>query len=254
MRARKRSRAPPEVTPVTIREHAPRHNVQMQTFAVQTSGFSRFELFTAAAAIWLGLGFVSLFLEAHHIVADVHERVSKALENSPLLWFAVEVDGREVVLHGAAATDADAAEALSRVRREQAVGNVHSRLVTLPAASRCQQQLDAFSQDNPIRFKTGSEELEEGGFEALERMAVAIRHCSHQVEVAAHTGLRGDITINQQLSARRADVVARYLVRSGVAVRQILVVGHGETQPVIAGETAGITNERVTFRVSGASA
>jgi len=225
----------------------------MQTFAVQTSGFSRFELFTAAAAIWLGLGFVSLFLEAEHIVTDVHGRVSKALEDSPLLWFAVEVDGREVVLHGAAATDADAAQALARARQEQAAGSVLSRLVTLPAASRCQQQLDVFSRDNPVRFKAGSEELEEGSFEALERMALSIRHCSHRVEVAAHTGQRGDITINQQLSARRADTVARYLVRSGVAVHQILVVGYGETQPLIAGEISEQTNERVTFRVAGVS-
>ena len=59
-----------EVTRFTIRERAPRHNVQMQTFDLQTGGFTRFELFTAAAAIWLGLGFVSLFLEADRIVAD----------------------------------------------------------------------------------------------------------------------------------------------------------------------------------------
>lgn len=226
----------------------------MQTFDVQTSGFSRFELVTAAAAIWLGLGFVSLFLEVDDIVADVHARVSKAIQEGPLLWYAVEVDGRQVVLHGATQSDADAVAALSRARREQAAGSVVSRIITLPSAARCQHQLDVFSREAPVRFKAGGEELEEGSFETLERMAGVIRKCGHRVEVAAHTGQRGDAKINQQLSARRADTVARYLIRSGVEVRQILVVGYGEAQPVVAGETSGQPNERVTFRVAGASA
>lgn len=244
----------PEVIRFTIRERAPRHNVRMQTFDLQTGGFTRFELFTAAAAIWLGLGFISLFLEANHIVADVHARVSHAVEDSPLLWFAVEVDGQQVVLHGVAQSDTDAVEALARARLEPAAANVVSRLLTLPDAARCQHELDAFSRDAPVRFKAGGEELEDGSFESLERMAAVIRQCSHRVEVASHTGQRGDANINQQLSARRADMVARYLVRSGVTVRQISVVGYGESQPLVAGETSGQTNERVTFRVAGASA
>lgn len=226
----------------------------MQTFDLQTGGFTRFELFTTAAAIWLGLGFVSLFLEADHIVADVHARVSQAVADSPLLWYAVEVDGQQVVLHGVAQTDTDAVQALAKARQEPATANVVSQLVTLPEAARCQHQLDVFGRESTVRFKAGSEELEEGSFEALERMAAVIRQCSHRVEVGAHTGQRGETNINQQLSARRADTVARYLVRSGVAVRQILVVGYGESQPLVAGEISGQSNERVTFRVAGASA
>ena len=164
------------------------------------------------------------------------------------------MDGRQVVLHGVAQTDADAVEALGKARQEPAAANVVSRLVTLPEATRCQRQLDGFSRESKVRFKAGGEELEDESYEALERMAAVIRQCSHKVEVAAHTGQRGDTSINQQLSARRADTVARYLVRSGVAVRQILVVGYGESQPVIAGETSGQSNERVTLRVAGASA
>ena len=254
MAIRERRCGPLEVTRFTIQGRAPRHNVQMQTFDLQTGGFTRFELFTAAAAIWLGLGFVSLFLEADQIVADVHARISQAVADSPLLWYAVEVDGQQVVLHGVAQSDADAAQVLAKARLEPAAANVVSRLLTLPDAARCQSQLDAFSRDAPVRFKAGGEELEEESFESLQRMAAVIRQCSHKVEVAAHTGQRGDTSINQQLSARRADTVARYLVRSGVTVRQISVVGYGESQPLVAGETSGQTNERVTFRVAGASA
>lgn len=223
----------------------------MQTFDLQSGGFTRFELFTTAGAIWLGLGFVSLFLEADHIVADVHAQVSRSVADSPLLWYAVEVDGRQVVLHGAAQTDADAAQALAKARHEPAAANVVSRLVTLPEAARCQRQLDIFNRDAPVRFKAGGEELEDGSYETQERMAAVIRQCSHKVEVAARTGQRGDTSINQQLSARRADTVARYLVRSGVTVQQISVVGFGESQPLVAGETSGQTNERVIFRVAG---
>jgi len=241
------------VTRFTIRRRTPRHNVRMQTFDLQTGGFTRFELFTAAAAIWLGLGFVSLFLEADHIVADVHARVSHAVEDSPLLWYAVEVDGQQAVLHGVAESDADAAQALVKARLEPAATSVVSRLLTLPDAARCQHQLDVFLRDAPVRFKAGGEELEAESLESLQRMAAVIRQCSHKVEVAAHTELRGDTSLNQQLSARRADTVARHLVRSGVTVRQISVVGYGESQPLVAGETSGQTNERVTFRVAGAS-
>ena len=57
------------------------------------------------------------------------------------------------------------------------------------------------------------------------------------VKVAGHTDSAGDARYNQRLSERRALSVGHYLADSGVEPRRIIVVGHGEEQPIEDNET-----------------
>ena len=249
----------PRETSFTYRCRRWLQNTGMSSFAIQTGGFSRFEVITAAAAIWLGLGFVCLFIEGERIATQVHGQVLAAIKTDQLLWHAVEVDGRHVVLHGAVESAANSAAVLEHVRKVSAVSALEPRLIQLPAAALCQQRLDVFSANAPVEFKAGTADLDEAAFESLARMAGVIRQCSHRVEVGVHTTLKGDAEINLRLAERRADVIARYLVRLGVLPEQLAGVGYGERQPLSMGGSPSnsnerVSNERVTYRVAGGAA
>ena len=57
------------------------------------------------------------------------------------------------------------------------------------------------------------------------------------IEVAGHTDSVGDETYNQQLSERRAQAVADYLVGRGIERNRLKVVGFGESRPKVPNST-----------------
>ncbi|MEZ5558585.1 MAG: OmpA family protein [Pseudomonadales bacterium] len=107
-----------------------------------------------------------------------------------------------------------------------------------------------------MTFRAGRAELSEGSFPVLGMVASVARNCGAAFEVAGHTDARGDSAMNQKLSQRRAEVVVRYLVQSGVAPDKLRAQGYGETQPIADNATpeGRAANSRVEFRVLGASA
>jgi outer membrane protein OmpA-like peptidoglycan-associated protein len=84
-------------------------------------------------------------------------------------------------------------------------------------------------------------------------LAMVVRRCAARLEIAGHTDDRGDSTINLKLSQRRADEVAKQLVRHGVDPLHIDAVGYGEMQPVADNQTdtGRKANRRIEFRVLG---
>ena len=62
--------------------------------------------------------------------------------------------------------------------------------------------------------------------------------------------------MNLRLSQRRADAVAKHMVRHGVDAQMLRAVGYGETQPIAQnGTDAGRKlNRRIEFRVLGGTA
>ena len=57
------------------------------------------------------------------------------------------------------------------------------------------------------------------------------------VTVAGHTDSRGKASYNQDLSRRRANSVANYLMNQGVASNRIQVVGYGQSRPIATNDT-----------------
>lgn len=92
---------------------------------------------------------------------------------------------------------------------------------------------------NYLAFEFDSAELPANADEGLENaLAYMSRYPDGQYEVAGHTDGIGSDAYNQNLSERRAQAVADYLVANkGVAADQITVVGYGESMPVASNET-----------------
>ena len=57
------------------------------------------------------------------------------------------------------------------------------------------------------------------------------------VTVAGYTDSRGKASYNQDLSRRRANSVANYLMNQGVASNRIQVVGYGQSRPIATNDT-----------------
>lgn len=74
-----------------------------------------------------------------------------------------------------------------------------------------------------------------------------------RVHVIGHTDSVGSDTYNQGLSERRAQAVARYLERNGIANNRITVSGKGESEPVADNSTndGRAQNRRVEFVITG---
>jgi outer membrane protein OmpA-like peptidoglycan-associated protein len=72
------------------------------------------------------------------------------------------------------------------------------------------------------------------------------------IDVAGHTDSDGSDDYNYDLSERRAQSVARYLVRSGLNRDRFSVEGFGEREPVASNDTAPgkARNRRVEIRLS----
>lgn len=59
-----------------------------------------------------------------------------------------------------------------------------------------------------------------------------------QISIFGHTDDTGDAAYNQKLSERRAQSVARYLIKGGVATKRIAIIGYGESRPAATNKTA----------------
>ncbi len=103
-----------------------------------------------------------------------------------------------------------------------------------------------------VNFETGSEKLLTSSYEALNNIATILKENPDMVmEVAGHTDNVGDDNKNLILSETRAKSVATYLQSQGVAKKQLIVKGYGETKPIADNKTeAGrLMNRRVQFTV-----
>jgi outer membrane protein OmpA-like peptidoglycan-associated protein len=104
-----------------------------------------------------------------------------------------------------------------------------------------------------LLFETDSAVLTEDAIQQLTRIGdILAKYPEDKIRVEGHTDSTGPVAYNEQLSARRAEAVARVLTSRGVAPRQMLVLGMGEAQPVapndsMAGRSA---NRRVQLHIS----
>lgn len=99
-----------------------------------------------------------------------------------------------------------------------------------------------------IQFEFNSYRLRPESFYDLERVVEYLKkNSSLSVELAGHTDSEGDDAYNRDLSARRAESAAAYLIANGIDQSRIATVGYGEERPVTSGDTpeAGEANRRV---------
>ena len=105
----------------------------------------------------------------------------------------------------------------------------------------------------PISFAFDSAVLPAASLPQLDQIAGLLRQERALVlGVEGHTDAAGTADYNLDLSRRRADAVAQYLEKRGVPAQQLVAIGKGKNEPLVADPYDG-KNRRVQFsRVSGA--
>jgi outer membrane protein OmpA-like peptidoglycan-associated protein len=104
-----------------------------------------------------------------------------------------------------------------------------------------------------VTFAVDSTEISGAFQSALDRVAQSmIQYPNSLIDVYGHTDSTGSDTYNLDLSKRRADAVARYLISRGVSSARIQTKGMGETYPVADNNTAEgrSRNRRVEVKIT----
>ncbi|MEM9622448.1 MAG: OmpA family protein [Pseudomonadota bacterium] len=215
--------------------------------------FSQFEILTAAGTLLVCLFFICVFSEVSAIENHLSQEVTAAVDSDELYWSSVEINGQQAVLTGAAPDVPAKNAALQRVQGVFGVTRIDNQIQVIGETGTCQTQLDDYLSRETITFKSGKAEVSEGSYQVMAMLAMILRSCNTIIEIAGHTDDKGDAEINQILSQKRADVVAKHMVRHGVSSTQVRARGYGESQPVADNSTdAGRkANRRIEFRVLG---
>jgi outer membrane protein OmpA-like peptidoglycan-associated protein len=114
----------------------------------------------------------------------------------------------------------------------------------------CRAALATLAVAETIRFAEASAALDPDAQKRLVRFADLLKQCPQAVlEIRGHTDALGTAAKNRRLSLRRAQAVADYLGRAGVARERLVSAGLGDEKPTAEGETAAARaeNRRVEF-------
>ncbi|WP_317705469.1 OmpA family protein [Methylomarinovum caldicuralii] len=103
-----------------------------------------------------------------------------------------------------------------------------------------------------ITFATNSSEIAPQFYSTLNAIALVLREYPETlIEITGHTDSTGSEEYNLQLSQRRAQAVAQYLIAQGVAPNRIIARGMGESMPIADNSTpqGRAMNRRVEIRI-----
>ncbi|MGM0516483.1 MAG: OmpA family protein [Pseudomonadota bacterium] len=117
-----------------------------------------------------------------------------------------------------------------------------------------QRQGDTIRLQAPesITFDTNSAQIKPQFRSALDQIAYSIQQYPNTVvRVEGHTDSTGSAAYNQNLSVNRAQSVASYLSRQGVAPSRMQAVGYGFSRPIATNDTAAgrAQNRRVEILI-----
>ena len=121
-----------------------------------------------------------------------------------------------------------------------------------PGPKSARSILVGLAREGQILFQLGSAELDSTSFPTLDKLAEAAKSCpGMHIEVAGHASSEGSAELNQQLSLKRAQSVAAFLVKAGVEAAQLEAIGYGATRPIAPNDTNQnmAKNRRIEFSV-----
>lgn len=218
--------------------------------------FSQFEILTGAGTALVCLFFICVFSEVSAIEDAIATEVTASVDADELYWSSVEVQGQTVLISGAAPDVPAKRAAEQRAWSVPGVTAVANTIEVIGESGTCQQQLNDYLAKESIQFKTGKADVSEQSYQTISMLAMIVRTCDTLVEVAGHTDDRGDAEVNLHLSKRRAEVVAKHLVRHGVDPQRLRANGYGESQPIAENSSADgrKLNRRIELRVLGGTA
>lgn len=90
-----------------------------------------------------------------------------------------------------------------------------------------------------ITFQTESAALNTDFFDVLDAVASVLEEYEKTlVVIEGHTDSTGADEYNQKLSERRAAAVGKFMDSKGITTERMVIIGHGEAQPVASNDTA----------------
>lgn len=130
--------------------------------------------------------------------------------------------------------------------------------ISSPSDKRMKQDLAAVAKPKdtaigvPVEFAFNSAEIAPAYKKQLDAVAEGIKMAGGvSVVVEGHTDAHGPDAYNEQLSVKRAEAVRRYLVDNhGIGVKNLVVKGYGESQPLNIDNPFAANNRRVQFRAA----
>ncbi len=103
-----------------------------------------------------------------------------------------------------------------------------------------------------VRFDFDAWTLLPASLEELDKLVNLLRaHPGMAIEIAGHTDSLGSESYNRELSQRRVNTVASYLIRKGIADSRLSFVGYGSSRPIDtnASREGRRRNRRVEFMI-----
>ena len=105
---------------------------------------------------------------------------------------------------------------------------------------------------NNIFFEYDKYELQEKSITELDRVVQFLTdNPKIKVEISGHTDNKGSDAYNLQLSQKRAQAVADYLIKKGLDVKRLKQIGFGSTKPITPNDTDENRqrNRRIEFKI-----
>ncbi len=157
----------------------------------------------------------------------------------------------------AAATQTAASQAEAEARRRaeaevRARADADSRAKARAEAATCIDTVRTLAREGTLLFERAKADIAPSSFATLSRIADAANRCPDvRIEVEGHTDAEGASDRNQRLSERRAQAVADYLARAGVAAGRLTFVGYGQDRNIAPNDTPEnrARNRRIEFTV-----
>ncbi len=199
-----------------------------------------------------------LAAERDRVLEEVQRRASEAAEQARQRQEALRRQAEE---EDARRKAEEAARRAAEAQRNNQTGPGTTSQPAQPSPAdvreetikRCQSELNAVVEAGSIGFETGSDAITQDSERTLSLLINAWRGCPDlRVEIAGHTDSVGDEQDNLELSRRRAQAVADYIVaKGGLPVSSIVVRGYGETRPLVPNDTSRnrARNRRIEFNV-----
>jgi outer membrane protein OmpA-like peptidoglycan-associated protein len=101
-------------------------------------------------------------------------------------------------------------------------------------------------------FASGSPTIAPQFTPALDTVADVLKKSPETlITISGHSDSTGNAVINQQLSKKRAEVIARYLANKGINPKRIQTVGYGDSYPIASNDTeeGRAANRRIEVKV-----
>ena len=103
-----------------------------------------------------------------------------------------------------------------------------------------------------VTFASDSADISSGFYSVLNRIAQSLNNYPEtRIQVNGYTDSTGKDAHNQELSQRRANTVAQYLIAQGVSSSRIVANGFGSSNPIASNSTPDgrLQNRRVEIKI-----